>query len=137
MANTRTIARIERRIRERAAEVLLREISDPRSSFITVVRVAMKSDLLSGKIFYSVLGSDADRSKVRHMLEHASGFLQRQIAPALNLRRMPHLTWLYDDSIEQASDMDRLIAEAREHDAKIRGSEPEDSDPAESADSAE
>ena len=125
MANERTIGRIEARIRERAAEILLHEVSDPRSSFITVVRVEMKSDLLSGKIFYSVYGTEADRSKAKHMLDHASGFLQRQIAPVLNLRRMPHLTWVYDDSIEQASDMDRLIAEARERDGEIRGEEPE------------
>lgn len=123
MANARTIARIEARIRERAAEILLREISDPRATFITVTRVEMKSDLLSGKIFYSVLGEDADRSKATHMLEHAAGFIQRQIAPVLNLRRMPHLKWFYDDSVEQASDMDRLIAEARERDDAIRGDE--------------
>lgn len=110
----------------------MKEISDPRASFITVVRVVMKSDLLTGKICYSVLGSDGDRSKVKHMLEHASGFIQRQIAPALSLRRMPHLTWHYDDTVEQAMDMERLIMEARDKDAKIRGPEAEDSDSADS-----
>lgn len=121
MANARTIARIEARIRERAAELLLHEVSDPRATFITVTRVEMKPDLLAGKIFYSVYGEDSDKSKAAHMLQHAAGFLQRQIAPVLNLRRMPHLSWVYDESVEQAAEMDRLIAEARERDESIRG----------------
>ena len=125
MANARTVARIESRIKQRAAELLQFEISDPRASFITVTRVEMKSDLLSGKIFYSVLGSQSERSKARHMLDHAAGFLQRQIAPVLDLRRMPRLSWEYDESIERAANMDQLIRDARQRDASIR---PEDDD---------
>ena len=123
MANARTVARIESRIKQRAAELLQFEISDPRASFITVTRVEMKSDLLSGKIFYSVLGSESERSKARHMRDHAAGFLQRQIAPVLDLRRMPRLSWEYDESIERAANMDQLIRDARDRDASIR---PED-----------
>ncbi len=125
MANPRTIARIEARIQERAAIVLQQEISDPRSNFITVTRVEMKPDLLSGKIFYSVYGTDGEISKAKHMLEHAAGFIQRQIAPALNLRRMPHLKWVYDESVGQSSNLEILIQEARQRDSEIRG--PEDS----------
>lgn len=120
MANARTVARIESRIKQRAAELLQFEISDPRASFITVTRVELKPDLLSGRIFYSVLGSEGERSKARHMLDHAAGFLQRQIAPVLDLRRMPRLTWEYDESIERAANLDQLIREARERDAAIR-----------------
>ena len=119
MANPRTIARLESRILERAALVLQSEVSDPRASFITVTRVKLSTDLSSGRIYYSVLGSEGDKSKAAHMLESAAGFLQRQIALAINVRRMPHLKWTYDDSMERASDMARLIKEARERDRAI------------------
>lgn len=121
MANPRTKARIEARILERAAVVLQTEVSDPRAGFITVTGVEMSSDLTSGKIFYSVLGSESDRNKVAHMLEDASGYLQRMIAPALRLRRTPHLRWVYDDSLEYAQSMDLKIREALERDAAIAG----------------
>ena len=119
MANPRTIARLESRILERAAICLQSELSDPRASFITVTRVKLSTDLSSGRIYYSVLGTEGDKSKAAHMLESAAGFLQRQIALAIQVRRMPHLKWTYDDSMEKASDMARLIREARERDRTI------------------
>ena len=119
MANPRTIARLESRILERAAIVLQSEVSDPRASFITVTKVKLSTDLSSGRIYYSVLGSEGDKSKAAHMLETASGFLQRQIALAVQLRRMPHLKWTYDESMERADDMAKLIKEARERDRTI------------------
>jgi len=131
MANPRTRARIETRILERAAIVLQSEVSDPRAGFITVTRVEMSADLTSGKIFYSVLGSEADRNKARHMLKDASGYLQRMIAPALKMRRLPHLRWLFDDSLEHSIHMDRMIYEALERDRAINPAEgaPEGDDP--------
>ncbi len=119
MANPRTIARLQARIQERAATALEFELKDPRGGFITVTRVELSSDLSSGKIFYSVLGSAADKSKVAHMLESAAGFLQRQIARGLDLRRMPHLRWIYDESIEEAARLDDLIGKALERDRTI------------------
>jgi ribosome-binding factor A len=119
MANPRTIARLEARIHERAAYCLQFEVSDPRASFITVTRVELSSDITSGKIFYSVLGTESDKSKADHMLKSAAGFIQRQVARVLDVRRMPHLRWVYDGSMEQASNMDKLIREAREHDRLV------------------
>ena len=97
MASPRTIERLQARILERAANALEFELSDPRGGFITVTRVQLAKDLSSGKIYYSVLGSEADRRKVAHMLESAAGFLQRAIGRGLQLRRIPHLTWVYDE----------------------------------------
>jgi len=119
MANPRTIARLEARIQERAAYCLQFEVNDPRASFITVTKVELSKDLTSGKIHYSVLGSEGDRSKAEHMLKSAAGFIQRQVARVLEMRRVPHLRWVYDGSMERASSMDKLIREARERDRAI------------------
>jgi ribosome-binding factor A len=119
MANPRTLARLEARIHERAAYCLQFEINDPRAGFITILRVELSSDATSGKIFYSVLGDESDRSKAAHMLDGARGYIQRQVARVLEMRRIPHLTWVYDDSIEKAADLDLLIREARKRDKSI------------------
>ena len=119
MANPRTIAKLESRIQERAAFCLQFEVNDPRASFITVTRVKLSSDLTSGRIYYSVLGNEGDKSKAAHMLDSASGFLQRQIGRVLQMRRMPHLKWTYDESMERADEIDKLIREARARDREI------------------
>lgn len=119
MANPRTIARLEARIQERAAHCLQFELRDPRASFVTITRVELSSDLALAKVRYSVLGDEGDRSKVEHMLEHATGFVQRQVASVLHMRRAPALRFVYDDSIEHAAALDQLIREARERDRRI------------------
>lgn len=119
MANPRTIARLEARIHERAAHCLEFELRDPRTAFITITRVELSPDIASGKIHYSVLGGDGERSKARHMLKSAAGFIQRQVGRVLQLRRIPRLEWHYDDSLAKAAQMDELIRGAIERDEQI------------------
>ncbi len=120
MANQRTIARLESRIKERAAHCLQFEIKDPRASFVTITKVELAKDLARGKIHYSCLGSEADQRRSRAMLESAAGFIQRQIARVLETRSVPHLVWEYDATVKKASEIDRLISEARGRDLEIR-----------------
>ena len=137
MANPRTIARLESRIRERAAYCIEFELSDPRSALVTITRVELSNDLSSGKIFYSVLGTESEKSKVAHMFESAAGYIQRKVARVLELRRTPHLTWVYDDSIERAAQIDSAIQDALERDREIQRRRSESSpegDPAGSED---
>jgi ribosome-binding factor A len=53
------------------------------------------------------------------MLEHANGFIQRQVGSILAMRRTPRLRWMYDDSLQQAADLDDLIRKARAHDREV------------------
>ncbi len=119
MANDRTIARLEARIKERVAHCVEFELSDPRSAFITVTKVELSRDISNVKVFYSVLGSEADRSKVEHMLASAVGFVQGKLARVLKTRRVPRIQWVYDDSIELLDRMNRLIKGALEHDREV------------------
>jgi ribosome-binding factor A len=119
MTNSRAKARIEARIKERAAYCVEFELNDPRATFITITRVEVSSDLSTARIFYSVYGTDADKTKTAHMLENAAGFVQKQIGRVLKTRRVPRISWIYDDSIERAADMQRKIHAALEHDREI------------------
>ncbi len=119
MANPRTIARIQSRIQERAAHALEFELKDPRVGFITITRVELSPDLLYGKIFYSVLGGRSERSKAQHMLDSAAGFIQRKVAGVLEMRKAPHLTWHFDESLIVAQRMDDSIKRALERDKLI------------------
>lgn len=136
MAHPRTIARLEARIQQRAAHCLEFEISDPRAEFITITKVELATDMSSGKIFYSLLGTESDRNKVARMLKDAGGYIQRKVASVLRVRRMPRLSWHYDDSIEYAAEMDEKISAALKRDRRIQVAgvdEGEDADPDEPA----
>ena len=121
MANPRTIARVASRIQQRVAYCLQFELSDPRASIVTVTKVELSKDLRHAKVFWSTFGGPSERSKTKAMLDHATGFVRRQLGRVLETRVIPELRWEFDESIERAADMDRLIREARERDAAVRG----------------
>ncbi|MCZ6597808.1 MAG: 30S ribosome-binding factor RbfA [Planctomycetota bacterium] len=122
MANPRTKARIEARIKERVAYCVEFELNDPRSGFVTITGVEVSNDLGSAKVFYSVYGSEGDKSRVAHMLEDANGFVRRKLGNVLHMRRIPRVVWIYDDSIEYQAQMDKAIQEAMNHDREINPS---------------
>ena len=119
MANPRTIAKLEARIHERAAHALEFEVRYPRNVLVTITKVELANDLGHAKIFYSVLGGKSERSKAEHMLASAGGFIQRQVARVLETRKVPHLSWEFDESIEQAQKLDSAIKKALERDRII------------------
>ena len=119
MANPRTIARLEARIRERVAYCLEFELNDPRVTFATVTRVELVSDLSAAKVYYSVMGTPADQRTCQRALESATGFVRRQLGRVLKTRTIPQLSWFYDDSIRHAAEMDLKIREALERDREI------------------
>jgi ribosome-binding factor A len=119
MANQRTKARLEARIKARAAHCIEFELSDPRASFVTLTRVELSADLGTAHIHYSVLGRAGDRSRTAHMLQDATGFIRKQVARVLEMRRIPRLVWVYDDSVERQANLERTIAEALRHDREI------------------
>lgn len=131
MANPRTIAKLEARIHERAAHALEFEVRDPRNVLVTITKVELSNDLSHAKIFYSVLGGKSERSRAEHMLASAGGFIQRQVARVLDTRKVPHLTWEFDSSIEDAQKLDSAIKKALErdriiHDTGVPPTEDED-----------
>lgn len=118
--------RLAERIRERVAQIVLFELGDPRIAFTTITRCQVAKDLSHCKVFYSVLGSDADRSKTRHALVEASGFVQREVGKVLRTRTVPHLTFVYDDAVEGNLKMQKLLDEL----GRERGVAPAEGAPA-------
>jgi ribosome-binding factor A len=109
------IEKLAQRIKERTGEVLLREMNDPRFGFVTVTKVKLARDLRHCTVFYSVLGNDAEKSKIASALDHARGFIQRKVAEVLHTRTTPILEFRYDQSVEGSVRVSRLIDEvARE-----------------------
>jgi len=119
MASSRSQARIEARIVERVAHCCQFELKDPRAAFVTITGCKVTADLSIARISYTVMGSESDRSKVAHMLEHAGGFVRKQVGRVLETRRIPMLHWEYDQSVELQIKMESAISEALAKDRLI------------------
>lgn len=102
-------SRVGEQIREDLTELLAREVHDPGIGFVTLTRVAVTSDLHLARVYYTVLGDDKSRKESRRALERAAPFLRRQLGARLRLRRIPELTFFYDESIERHDRIEKIL----------------------------
>jgi len=104
------IERVNSLIRQELSELLQRQVKDPRlGNFITVTAVATSADMKYAKVFVSHMGSQEEKQETLGVLASASGFFRRELTKRLRVRRVPELSFQWDDSIERGDRLSRLI----------------------------
>ncbi len=103
--------RLDSQIRQELADLLHREMKDPRIGFATITRVETARDLGTAKIWVSIMGTDAERAETMKALTDAAPWLRRQLGGRLTLRHIPQLVIRHDDSIEAGDRVLRLLRE--------------------------
>ena len=103
--------RVNEAVREVLSSRLAEGLKDPRIGFVTVTGVDTTPDLRSARVYVSVLGDAGQRQDALEGLRSSRGFLQAQIAHELRMKRTPSLTFHYDETVERADRMMRLIDE--------------------------
>lgn len=117
--SSKRLLQVGEQIREHIAMMLIRgELSDPRLKNITVNSVRVSPDLQIAKVYYSVMGSDAERLAVDKGLKQASGFIRRSLGEALKMRYTPNINFFYDESIVRAARISELIENIKREDAE-------------------
>ena len=110
---SRKVFRIASRIQFLVASVLQKELSDPRIGFVTVLRVEPTEDIREAKVYYSVFGDSAVKSRTCAAIEAAAGFIQREVGKNLETRTTPQLTFILDETQEKQAHVESLIDDAR------------------------
>ena len=100
MASTR-YDRISEEIKKGISEII-RELKDPRvSDMTTIMSAEATSDLTLCKVRVSVYSDDdSKREECVLALNHASGFIARELRRRIDIRRVPKLKFELDDTIE-------------------------------------
>ena len=98
------IGRINEEI-QRELSTLIRAVKDPRvadAGMVSVTAVETTPDLKYAKIYVSALNKDSSAQLLKG-LKSAAGYLRRELGQALNLRNVPELTFVRDDSIDKGA----------------------------------
>ncbi len=99
-------------IQREVAGLIRLEIKDPRVGMVTLTEVDVSPDYSHAKVFFTVLGNSEQIAAAVAGLNHASGFLRSELAHRLSLRSIPHLHFVYDESVERGVRLSHLIDEA-------------------------
>jgi len=106
--------RVAEEIAHEINAMLAGELKDPRlEGSVTASEVRVQPDMKHARIFISVQGSEKERVDAIKALEHASGFIRRELGERLQLRRLPELHFTLDLTQEQVERIEQLLKEMK------------------------
>lgn len=114
--------RIGDQMQRELAQLIQREIKDPRLGLVTLTGIDVSRDLSHAKVFFTIMGQDDDEQKIalnQEILKDAAGYLRMLLGKAIKLRTIPQLHFLYDESVRRGAQLsaliERAVAEDRQH----------------------
>ena len=130
--------RIAQQLQQELAQVLQRDMKDPRIGFVTVNDVDVSRDLSYAKVYVTFFEEDEKlvQEKVE-ALDAAAGYIRSLVAGRMKLRVMPELRFIYDSSLVEGMRMSNLVSrvisddEAKQQEHGTAENVKQDSDKAE------
>lgn len=111
--DTKRTQRVADLLVHEVAHILQRDVKDPRVGFVTLTGAKVSPDLHYAWIYYTVLGEGAVREETRKGLDSARAFIRREVAPRLQLKSLPDIRFVYDDSVDRGFRLEELLQEIR------------------------
>jgi ribosome-binding factor A len=123
------VLRVTEAIKRELGFILDRELKDPRIGMVTVTRVDLSEDLRHAKVFVSFLGGDEEKAEGLKRLRRARGYLRSELAGRLDLRVVPELAFIIDESAENYLRIEKLLREIHSEELERGGGGSEDDPP--------
>jgi ribosome-binding factor A len=117
MAYKRT-DRVNALLQRELGMMISEELRDPRIAFTTVTSVEITSDLRTARVNVSILGDEEAAKKTMAGLEDAKKFLRHEIGARTDLRFVPEIIFIRDQTAERAARISTLLREAREREGR-------------------
>lgn len=102
---------------DRLDSIFLKEISniiqfglyDPKVGFATVSEVKITPDLSNCKVYVSILGNDKAKKEGIEALIRSKGYIKTELAHRVNIRKIPNIEFVLDDSLDKAQRIEDII----------------------------
>lgn len=103
--------RIAEGIRRELAGAFHSLLDHAQASFLSVTAVRLTRDLAFAKVYVTLVGQEAERSALIKELNAKAGLFRHHLAQNMTVRKVPSLTFIYDDSIEYGARMEALLTD--------------------------
>jgi ribosome-binding factor A len=117
------VERVAELIREEISEIIRENVSDPRIGFVSITRVDLSPDLENAKVFVSILGNEETKKECMCGLESATRFIRGKLGHMLEMRVVPEIRFVRDDSLEKGSRVLGIISRLEKASRQARGKE--------------
>ena len=109
--------RVAEQVQRTLADLLRRDVRDPRLKPVTITHVRMSPDLSHAWVKFELLTGDSRDPLQREILDEAAIYLRGPLGRALRLRIAPHIHFEPDEELERGHRLDDLITRAVRDDA--------------------
>lgn len=107
------IKTINAELQKAITNIILRDVRNPKiTGIISVTNVVTTSDLDIAKVYVSVFTKD-NKIDVFNEIKHSAGYIRKELANNIDLRKIPYLEFLLDESADYGAKIDKKIEEIR------------------------
>lgn len=112
--NNIKLERINSNLVKELSYILVSEIKDNDIKFVTITDCKVTNDLSFAKVYFTVLDNNR-KQETLEALKGASGFIRRQLADRVEIRHIPELQFVYDESIQYGQKIEKIIDEIHQN----------------------
>ncbi len=98
---------------EEIGKVIMEEVKDENIKFVTITAVKITNDLSYAKVYFTTLLDDK-KEDILKALNNASGFIRNKLFDRMEIRKMPTLNFVYDQSIDYGEKIEKIIDKINE-----------------------
>lgn len=108
------IDRINSALVKEISYILATEVKDKCIKFVTITDCKVTNDFSFAKVYYTVL-NDEDKKETAKALKNASGFIRHELMDRVDIRHIPELTFVFDESISYGKKIEDIIENIHEN----------------------
>jgi ribosome-binding factor A len=125
MALSHRTERVAEQIREEVSQILATEVADPGIGLVTVTRVKVTPDLSLARVYWTIIGDQAEQKKTQKALMRAAAYVRHLLSTRMTLRRSPEITFTFDQSVAAQDRVEQILQELkREEEARSAADAP-------------
>jgi ribosome-binding factor A len=107
-------------IQKELAEMIMRDLSDPRlPTIVSITRVKVSSDLSVADVFVTVMGTPGQQTAALNALKHSAGAMRTKLTKSLTLRVTPFIKFHLDEDLKKELEVLDLLDQVARENAEI------------------
>ena len=95
------------------SSIILEDIKDPHIKFVSITDADVSNDLSFAKVYFTCLNREY-KEETEKVLNHAANYIELELSKRIEIRKMPQISFHYDNSIEYGEQIEKKIKEINE-----------------------
>src|SRR5437868_10005619 len=117
---SRRTEKVASTVHKELAQIMLRELVDPRLVGLpSITRVKVSEDLSIADVFITVMGTPGQQTAALNALKHSAGLMRTRLTKQLTLRVAPFLKFHIDEDLKKELALQEVLQKVADENAEL------------------